>query len=60
MWEGLKYWMYKSFTLPQFDYTDIVQDNSLGTFSDVLKNLRLEAVRIIVGAVRRAKPRKLV
>ena len=43
---------YKSFILPQFDYADIVWDNCSGTLSNMLKNLRLEAIRIILGAVR--------
>ena len=44
--------MYKSFILPQFDYADIVWDNCSGTLLNMLKNLHLEAIRIILGAVR--------
>jgi len=44
--------MYKSFILPQFDYADIVWDNCSGTLSNMLENLHLEAIRIIVGAVK--------
>ena len=44
--------MYKSFILPQFVYADIVWDNCSGTLSNMLENLHLEAIRIILGAVR--------
>ena len=44
--------MYKFFILPQFDYADIVWDNCYGTLSNMLENLHLEAIRIIVGAVK--------
>ena len=51
--------MYKSFILPQFDYSDIVWDNCSGTFSNMLENLHLEAIRIILGAVRGTSHEKL-
>ena len=38
--------------LPQFDYADLVWDNCSGTLSNMLENLHLEAIRIIVGAVK--------
>ena len=51
--------MYKSFILPQFDYADIVWDNCSGTLSNMLENLRLESIRIILGAVRGTSHEKL-
>ena len=51
--------MYKSFILPQFDYADIVWDNCSGTLSNMLENLHLEAIRIILGAVRGTSHEKL-
>ena len=51
--------MYKAFILPQFDYADIVWDNSSGTLSNMLENLHLEAIRIILGAVRGTNHEKL-
>ena len=50
---------YKAFILPQFDYADLVWDNCAGTLSNMLKNLRLEAIRIILGAVRGTSHEKL-
>ena len=44
--------MYKSFVLPQFDYAGIVWDNCSGTKSNMLENLDLEALLIIVRAVK--------
>ena len=38
--------------LPQFDYADIVWDNCSGTLSNMLQNLHLQAIRIILGAVK--------
>ena len=51
--------MYKSFILLQFDYADIVWDNCSGTLSNMLENLHLEAIRIILGAVRGTSHEKL-
>ena len=51
--------MYKSFVLPQFDYAGIVWDNCSGTQSNMLENLDLEAIRIIVGAVKGTSHEKL-
>ena len=51
--------IYKSFILPQFDYADIVWDNCSGTLSNMLENLHLEAIRIILGAVRGTRHEKL-
>ena len=51
--------MYKSFTNPQFDYADIVWDDCSGTLSNMLENLHLEAIRIILGAVRGTSHEKL-
>ena len=51
--------VYKSFILPQFDYADIVWDNCSGTLSNLLENLHLEAIRIIVGAVKGKSHEKL-
>ena len=45
--------------LPQFDYADIVWDNCSGILSNMLENLHLEAIRIILGAVRRTSHEKL-
>ena len=45
--------------LPQFDYADIVWDNCSGTLSNMLENLHLEAIRIILGAVRGTSHEKL-
>ena len=36
-------------TVPQFNYACIVWDNCSGTFSNMLENLHLEAIRIILG-----------
>jgi len=44
--------MYKSFILPQFDYTDIVWVNCSETLSDMQENLHLEALGIITGTVK--------
>ena len=44
--------MYKSFILPHFDYADIMWDNCTETQSNLLENMHLEAVRIIIGAVK--------
>ena len=35
--------MYKSFILPQFEYTDIVWDNCSGIFSNVFENLHFDS-----------------
>ena len=43
----------------QFNYADIVWDNSSGTLSNMLENLRLEAIRIILGAFRGTSHEKL-
>ena len=51
--------MHKSFILPQFDYADIVWDNCSGTLSKMLENLHLEAIRIIIGAVKGTSHEKL-
>ena len=51
--------MHKSFILPQFVYADIVWDNCSGTLSNKLENLNLEAIRIILGAVRGTSHEKL-
>ena len=51
--------MYNSFILPQFDYADIAWDNCSGTLSNLLENLHLEAIRIILGAVRGTSHEKL-
>ena len=51
--------MHKSFILPQFDYADIVWDNCSGTLSNMLENLHLEAIRIIIGAVKGTSHEKL-
>ena len=51
--------MYKSFIFPQFDYTDIVWDNCSGKPSNILKNMHLEAIVIILGAVRGTSHEKL-
>ena len=51
--------MYKFFILPQFDYADIVWDNCSGTLSNILESLHLEAIRIILGAVRGTSHEKL-
>ena len=45
--------------LPQFYYADTVWDNCSGTLSNMLENLHLEAIRIILGAVRGTSHEKL-
>ena len=44
--------MYKSFILLHFNYADIIWDNCTDTQSNLLENMHLEAVRIIIGAVK--------
>ena len=51
--------MYKSFILPLFDYADIVWDNCTDTQSKNLESLHLEAIRIIIGGIRRTSHQKL-
>ena len=51
--------MYTSIILPLFDYADIVWDNCTDTQSKKLENLRLEAIRIIIGGIRGTSHRKL-
>ena len=45
--------MYKPLILTHFDYTDIIWDNCAETQSNMLENLHLEAIRIIIGGIRR-------
>ncbi|XP_076452566.1 uncharacterized protein LOC143288125 [Babylonia areolata] len=51
--------MYKSFILPHFDYADILWDNCSDAQSNMLESLHLEAIRIIVGAVKGTSHTKL-
>ena len=51
--------MYKSFILPIFDYADVIWDNCSEQSSNSLENLHLEAIRIIIGAVRGTSHQKL-
>ena len=44
--------IYKSFILPHFHYIDIILDNCTETQSNMLENMHLEAIRIIIGAVK--------
>ena len=51
--------MYKSFILPHFDYADIIWDNCTETQSNLLENMHLEAIRIIIGAVKGTNHQKM-
>lgn len=51
--------MYKSFILPHFDYADVIWDNCTEEQANSLENLHLEALRIIVGAIRGTSHQKL-
>ena len=51
--------MYRSFILPQLDYTDASWDNSSLKLSDDLESLHLDAGRTIIGVFRWISHRKL-
>ena len=51
--------IYKSFIMPHFDFGDVIWDNCSNDLSNQLETLHLEALRIIVGAVRGTNHAKL-
>ena len=51
--------IYRSFVLPQLDYADVIWDNCSLKLAEELESLHLDAIRIIIGAVRGTSHQKL-
>ena len=51
--------MYRSFILPQLDYANIIWDNCSLKLAYDLESTYLDAIRTIIGAVRRRRHQKL-
>ena len=47
-------------TVTHFDYADIIWDSCTETQSNLLENMHLEAIRIIIGAVKGTNHQKIV
>ena len=52
--------MYTSFTLPHFDYADVVCGTCTNTVADELESLRLDTMRTIIETVRGTSHQKLL